>query len=60
VEEIAEPPLAQAETIPGRGVVVADTRAPRRFEGRVGVLFRDDRELIAKWNASQAEATGGL
>ena len=60
VEEIAEPPLAQAETIPGRGVVVADTRAPRRFERSVGVLFRDDRELIAKWHAAQAEADRGL
>src|SRR6202040_4241680 len=60
VEEVAEPALAQAEAIPGRGVVVADTRAPRCFERSVGVLFRDDRELIAKWHAAQAEADRGL
>src|ERR1700680_2567820 len=60
VEEVAEPALAQAEAIPGRGVVVADTRAPRCFERGIGVLFRDDRELITKWHAAQAEADRGL
>src|SRR6202163_3764815 len=60
VEEIAEPALAQTEAIPGRGVVVADTRAPRRFERGIGVLFRDDRALITKWHAAQAEVDRGL
>jgi hypothetical protein len=59
VEEITEPALAQAEAIPGRGVVVADARAPR-FERGIGVLFRDERELIAKRHAAQAEGGGGL
>src|SRR3984893_18623248 len=60
VEEIAEPALAQAEAIPGRGVVIADTRAPRRVECGIGVLLRDNRELIAKRYAAQTEADRGL
>src|SRR4029077_1501889 len=60
VEEIAEPALAQAEAIPGRGVVIADARDPRRFECRIAVLFLDDRELIAKRYAAQTEADWGL
>jgi len=38
VEKIAEPALAQAEPIPGRGVIIADTHAPRRFERGIGDL----------------------
>src|SRR3984893_15689640 len=60
MEEIAEPAFAKAEDIPGRGIEVADTRAPRRFERGIGVLLRDDRELIAKRHAAQAEADRGL
>jgi hypothetical protein len=56
VQEAAEPTLAQAEAIPGRGVVVADTRAPRRFERGISDLFRDNRELIAKRHTAQTEA----
>jgi hypothetical protein len=60
VEEIAEPALAQAEAIPGRGVIIADTRAPRRVERGIGVLFRNDGELIAKRYAAQAKSDRGL
>src|SRR5580700_9731025 len=58
--EIAEPALAQAEAIPGRGVVIADTRAPCRFECGIGDLLRDNREFIAKRYAAQTEADWGL
>ena len=60
VEEIAKPALVQAEAIPGRGVIIADNRAPRRFERGIGVLFRNDGELIAKRHAAQAKSDRGL
>ncbi len=60
VEEIAKPALAQAEAIPWRGVIIADTGTPRRVERGKSFLFRNDGELVAKRYTAQAKSDRGL
>jgi hypothetical protein len=59
IEGPADPVLALATPVPGRGVEVSDALVPGRLQGRCGRIVRHDREQVAKRRGPEAQLAEG-
>jgi hypothetical protein len=56
MKKVAIPSLGETQAIPGRNVVIANARAPCRFQNRIRIFISHCRKFISQWNPSQTES----